>query len=64
MQIQRLSFDDQINYFKKTKEAIEAKIGEDAANKHLNEALYFIGIGKFCFLFHSLQTFIWHVLYI
>ncbi|XP_021895942.1 GDSL esterase/lipase At5g37690 isoform X2 [Carica papaya] len=56
--IQRLSFDDQINYFKKTKEAIEAKIGEDAANKHLNEALYFIGIGSNDYVNNFLQPFL------
>ncbi|KAH1242351.1 GDSL esterase/lipase [Glycine max] len=44
--IQRLSFDDHINNFKKTKEVISANIGEAAANKHFNEATYFIGIGN------------------
>ncbi|XP_059452030.1 GDSL esterase/lipase At5g37690 isoform X2 [Corylus avellana] len=42
--IQRLSFDDQINYFAKSKETIKTKIGEVAANKLCNEAMYFIGI--------------------
>jgi hypothetical protein len=46
LQIQRLSFDDQIDCFKKTKESITTKIGEDAANKLCNEAMYFIGIGR------------------
>lgn len=45
LQIQRLSFDDQINYFKKTKEQIKGKIGEEAANKLCNEAMYFVGLG-------------------
>lgn len=45
-QIQRLSFDDQINNFQKTKEAITAKLGEAAASKHFNEAMHFIGIGN------------------
>jgi len=46
LQIQRLTFDDQIKSFKKTKEAITAKLGEAAANKHFNDATYFIGIGN------------------
>jgi len=45
MQIQRLTFNDQINCFKKTKEVIRAKIGDGAANKHVNDAMYFIGLG-------------------
>lgn len=49
LQIQRLTFDDQIDYFKKTKENIRAKIGEEAANKLCNEAMYFIGIGMLPF---------------
>ncbi|KAG5143145.1 hypothetical protein JHK82_018840 [Glycine max] len=51
--IQRLSFDDHINNFKKTKEVISANIGEAAANKHFNEATYFIGIDKDNNLIHS-----------
>ncbi|KAM7519819.1 hypothetical protein LguiB_018781 [Lonicera macranthoides] len=43
--IQRLSFDDQIKCFEKTKEAMKSKIGENATNKLCNEAIYFIGIG-------------------
>lgn len=46
LQIQRLSFYDQIECFKKTKESIKAKIGGRAANKLCNEALYFIGLGR------------------
>ncbi|KAJ1391146.1 SGNH hydrolase superfamily [Sesbania bispinosa] len=56
--IQRLSFDDQINNFKKTKEAITAKIGEEAANKHCNEAMYFIGIGSNDYVNNFLQPFL------
>jgi hypothetical protein len=41
-----LTFDDQINSFKKTKGVITAKLGEAAANKHFNEAMYFIGLGN------------------
>lgn len=47
-QIQKLSFDDQINSFKKTKDAIITKLGEAAATKHFNEAMYFVGIGNTC----------------
>lgn len=45
-QIQKLSFDDQLNSFKKTKDAIITKLGEAAANEHFNGAMYFVGIGN------------------
>eukprot|EP00268_Persea_americana_P066164 TRINITY_DN8950_c0_g1_i1.p1 TRINITY_DN8950_c0_g1~~TRINITY_DN8950_c0_g1_i1.p1 ORF type:complete len:405 (-),score=61.35 TRINITY_DN8950_c0_g1_i1:197-1411(-) len=44
--IQRLSFDDQITCFEKTKSTIEAKIGVEASNKMLNQAVYLIGMGS------------------
>ncbi|XP_021296505.1 GDSL esterase/lipase At5g37690 isoform X1 [Herrania umbratica] len=56
--IQRLTFDDQINYFKKTKEIIRAKKGEEAANKLCNEAMYFIGIGSNDYVNNYLQPFL------
>ncbi|MBA0610278.1 hypothetical protein Godav_011145 [Gossypium davidsonii] len=56
--IQRLTFDDQINYFKKTKERIRAKIGAQAANKLCNEATYFIGIGSNDYVNNFLQPFL------
>ncbi|XP_030523842.1 GDSL esterase/lipase At5g37690 [Rhodamnia argentea] len=56
--IQRLSFDDQINYFNKTKDAISAKIGEVAANKLCNKALYFIGLGSNDYVNNFLQPFL------
>ncbi|KAL9427806.1 hypothetical protein AB3S75_029901 [Citrus x aurantiifolia] len=56
--IQRLSFDDQINYFKKTKETIRSKIGEDAANKLCSEAMYFVGIGSNDYVNNFLQPFL------
>ncbi|KAG5064276.1 hypothetical protein AAZX31_02G229600 [Glycine max] len=56
--IERLSFDDQINNFKKTKEVISANIGEAAANKHCNEATYFIGIGSNDYVNNFLQPFL------
>ncbi|RDX85250.1 GDSL esterase/lipase, partial [Mucuna pruriens] len=56
--IQRLSFDDQIKNFKKTKEVIAANIGEAAANKHCNEATYFIGIGSNDYVNNFLQPFL------
>ncbi|EEF30465.1 GDSL esterase/lipase At5g37690 [Ricinus communis] len=56
--IQRLSFDDQIDCFKKTKEAIKARIGEEAANRHSNEAMYFIGIGSNDYVNNYLQPFL------
>ncbi|KAK2990746.1 hypothetical protein RJ640_003814 [Escallonia rubra] len=56
--IQRLSFDDQIGYFSKTKEVIKAKIGEDAANKLCKEATFFIGIGSNDYVNNFLQPFL------
>ncbi|KAJ7964475.1 GDSL esterase/lipase family [Quillaja saponaria] len=56
--IQRLSFDDQINSFKKIKETIKTKIGEDAANKLCYQAMYFIGIGSNDYVNNFLQPFL------
>ncbi|KAF8017170.1 hypothetical protein BT93_H2379 [Corymbia citriodora subsp. variegata] len=56
--IQRLSFDDQINYFNKTKDAIVAKLGAEAANKFCNKALYFIGLGSNDYVNNFLQPFL------
>ncbi|KAL5811813.1 hypothetical protein ACOSQ3_026763 [Xanthoceras sorbifolium] len=56
--IQRLSFDDQINCFQKTKEIIKAKIGQEAANKHCNNAMYFVGIGSNDYVNNYLQPFL------
>ncbi|AED94220.1 GDSL-motif lipase/hydrolase-like protein [Arabidopsis thaliana] len=55
--IQRLTFNDQINCFKKTKEVIRAKIGDGAANKHVNDAMYFIGLGSNDYVNNFLQPF-------
>lgn len=41
-----MSFDDQIDYFENTTKVIKKKIGERAGNNLLNEAIYFIGMGK------------------
>ncbi|XP_044468958.1 GDSL esterase/lipase At5g37690-like [Mangifera indica] len=56
--IQRLTFDDQINYFKDTKESIRAKIGDVAANKLCNEAMFFVGIGSNDYVNNFLQPFL------
>ncbi|KAF9587592.1 hypothetical protein IFM89_004050, partial [Coptis chinensis] len=56
--IQRLTLDDQITYFQKTKEQIKAKVGEEAANKLSNEALFFIGIGSNDYVNNYLQPFL------
>ncbi|XWS30837.1 hypothetical protein CRYUN_Cryun23aG0025100 [Craigia yunnanensis] len=56
--VQRLTFDDQINYFKMTKENIRVKIGEEAANKLCNEATYYIGIGSNDYVNNFLQPFL------
>ncbi|KAJ0043318.1 hypothetical protein Pint_18566 [Pistacia integerrima] len=56
--IQRLTFDDQINYFKTTKESIRAKIGDVAANKLCNEAMFFVGMGSNDYVNNYLQPFL------
>ncbi|KAI6691463.1 hypothetical protein NL676_028291 [Syzygium grande] len=56
--IQRLSFDDQINCFNKTKEVFNAKIGKEAANKLCNKALFFIGLGSNDYVNNFLQPFL------
>ncbi|XP_050368606.1 GDSL esterase/lipase At5g37690 [Argentina anserina] len=56
--IERLSFDDQIQSFNKTREAIKAKIGSEAATKLLTNALYFIGIGSNDYVNNFLQPFL------
>ncbi|XP_072982104.1 GDSL esterase/lipase At5g37690-like [Typha latifolia] len=55
--VQKLSFDDQINCFEKTKIAISSKIGKVAAAKLCNEALYFIGLGSNDYVNNFLQPF-------
>ncbi|KAM7267264.1 hypothetical protein ACFE04_009430 [Oxalis oulophora] len=56
--IQRISFEDQINYFKLTKDTIRNKIGEKATNTLCNEAMYFIGIGSNDYVNNYLQSFL------
>ncbi|KAI4321257.1 hypothetical protein MLD38_034656 [Melastoma candidum] len=56
--IQRLSFDDQINYFNKTRQAIKGKIGEAATAALCNKAIYFIGIGSNDYVNNFLQPFL------
>ncbi|XP_062104864.1 GDSL esterase/lipase At5g37690 [Humulus lupulus] len=56
--IQRLTFDDQIQYFQKTREVIKSKIGVVNATKLCNEALYFIGIGSNDYVNNYLQPFL------
>ncbi|XP_028800514.1 GDSL esterase/lipase At5g37690 [Neltuma alba] len=56
--IQRMSFDDQINNFNKSKQIMKAKVGQEAANKLCNEALYFIGMGSNDYVNNFLQPFL------
>ncbi|CAK9175619.1 unnamed protein product [Ilex paraguariensis] len=56
--IQRLSFDDQIDYFENTTKVIKTKIGVEAANKLFNEAVYFIGLGSNDYVNNFLQPFL------
>ncbi|XP_057784126.1 GDSL esterase/lipase At5g37690 [Salvia miltiorrhiza] len=55
--IERLSFDDQIEKFKSTKQSMRTKIGDEASNKLCNEAVYFIGIGSNDYVNNFLQPF-------
>ncbi|XP_042043376.1 GDSL esterase/lipase At5g37690-like [Salvia splendens] len=55
--IERLSLDDQIEKFERTKQRMRAKIGDEAANKLCNEAVYFIGIGSNDYVNNFLQPF-------
>ncbi|KAF8389969.1 hypothetical protein HHK36_024489 [Tetracentron sinense] len=56
--IQRMSFDDQIDCFEKSKITMKAKIGEDAAEKLSNAAIYFIGLGSNDYVNNYLQPFL------
>ncbi|EXC20629.1 GDSL esterase/lipase [Morus notabilis] len=56
--IQRMTFDDQIQNFNKTREAIKSKIGVAAASKLCKEAMYFIGIGSNDYVNNYLQPFL------
>ncbi|KAG6399819.1 hypothetical protein SASPL_141304 [Salvia splendens] len=56
--IERLSLDDQIDKFERTKLQMRAKIGDEAANKLCNEAVYFIGIGSNDYVNNFLQPFL------
>ncbi|WCJ25210.1 GDSL esterase/lipase At5g37690 [Euphorbia peplus] len=56
--IQKLSFDDQINYFNITKQVITSKLGAAAANRHCNKALYFVGLGSNDYVNNFLQPFL------
>ncbi|KAH9301246.1 hypothetical protein KI387_012829 [Taxus chinensis] len=44
--IDRVSFDKQIHEFEVTKQRLNNKVGEQAAQKFLNEAIYFVLIGS------------------
>ncbi|XP_008809415.2 GDSL esterase/lipase At5g37690 [Phoenix dactylifera] len=56
--IQKLSFDDQITCFEKTKAAITRKIGKEASEKLCNEAVYYVGFGSNDYLNNFLQPFL------
>lgn len=50
LQVQYLSFDAQIDAYEKVNEGVKAKIGDAAAKKLSNEALFLIGLGiQTCF---------------
>jgi hypothetical protein len=46
VQVQYLSFDEQISCFEIVKKAMIAKIGKDAAEAAANAALFQIGLGE------------------
>ncbi|KAF5181323.1 GDSL esterase/lipase [Thalictrum thalictroides] len=56
--IQRLSMDDQLTCFEKTREKIKAKVGEQAADSLYKEAVYLIGIGSNDYVNNYLQPFL------
>lgn len=56
--IQRMSFDDQIDYFENTTKVIKGKVGNQAGNKLLNEAIYLIGMGSNDYVNNFLQPFL------
>ncbi|KAJ0987226.1 hypothetical protein J5N97_005582 [Dioscorea zingiberensis] len=56
--LQKLSFDDQITCFEKTKIAISSKIGNKAAEQLTNQAVYFIGLGSNDYVNNYLQPFL------
>ena len=45
MQVEYLSFDNQISYFEQTKNAMITKIGKKAAEEVVNGAIFQIGLG-------------------
>ncbi|KAJ3694835.1 hypothetical protein LUZ60_000212 [Juncus effusus] len=55
--VQYMSFDSQIDCFEKTKEAIKAKIGDKAAEKLSNEALYLVALGSNDYINNFLRPF-------
>ncbi|KAF3783704.1 GDSL esterase/lipase [Nymphaea thermarum] len=55
--VQCLSFHQQIDYFEATKNAIKGKIGEHAAEKLVNNAIFYIGVGSNDFVNNFLQPF-------
>ncbi|GAB4831584.1 hypothetical protein Ancab_005596 [Ancistrocladus abbreviatus] len=55
--IQRMTFDDQIDCFENTTTAIKARIGQEAGEKLLKEAVYFAGFGSNDYVNNFLQPF-------
>ncbi|KAI3798651.1 hypothetical protein L1987_33929 [Smallanthus sonchifolius] len=56
--IQRMTFDDQIDYFENTTKVIKVKIGEEAAKSVLHGAIYFIAMGSNDYINNFLQSFL------
>jgi hypothetical protein len=53
VQVQYLSFDEQISSFEIVKKAMIAKIGKEAAEAFVNAALFQIGLGDLHLYIHS-----------
>jgi hypothetical protein len=53
VQVQYLSFDEQISSFEIVKKAMIAKIGKEAAEAAVNAALFQIGLGDLHLYIHS-----------
>ncbi|XP_074574619.1 GDSL esterase/lipase At5g37690-like [Curcuma longa] len=56
--VEKLSFDDQIRCYEKTKEAITLKLGRVASEKLSNEAIFLVGLGSNDYINNFLQPFL------
>ena len=55
VQVQYLSFDEQISCFEIVKKAMIAKIGKKAAEETVNGAIFQIGLGKDTYIYRLMS---------